>query len=159
MMATPTKNILLDEQLCFALYTASKRYNHFYAEALAPFKLTYPQYITLLALWEKSPMTVRELGSHVNLDSGTLTPLLKRMQTQGWVERKCDTDDERQVNISLSQKAIDAKPEIFTHVNSCMDLLGLDQDTYDQIRETVNFASERIKNAKPSTIDYTGDTF
>ncbi len=80
-MATPTKNILLDEQLCFALYTASKRYNHFYSEALAPFKLTYPQYITLLALWEKSPMTVRELGSHVNLDSGTLTPLLKRMQT------------------------------------------------------------------------------
>ncbi|MCP6645874.1 MarR family transcriptional regulator, partial [Klebsiella pneumoniae] len=88
LMATPTKNILLDEQLCFALYTASKRYNHFYSEALAPFKLTYPQYITLLALWEKSPMTVRELGSHVNLDSGTLTPLLKRMQTQGWVERK-----------------------------------------------------------------------
>ncbi|MGX6524784.1 MarR family winged helix-turn-helix transcriptional regulator [Lactiplantibacillus plantarum] len=126
-MATPTKNILLDEQLCFALYTASKRYNHFYSEALAPFKLTYPQYITLLALWEKSPMTVRELGSHVNLDSGTLTPLLKRMQTQGWVERKRDTDDERQVNISLSQKAIDAKPEIFAHVNSCMDLLGLDE--------------------------------
>ncbi|MCP6710877.1 MarR family transcriptional regulator, partial [Klebsiella pneumoniae] len=115
LMATPTKNILLDEQLCFALYTASKRYNHFYSEALAPFKLTYPQYITLLALWEKSPMTVRELGSHVNLDSGTLTPLLKRMQTQGWVERKRDTDDERQVNISLSQKAIDAKPEIFAH--------------------------------------------
>lgn len=94
-------------------------------------------------------MTVRELGSHVNLDSGTLTPLLKRMQTQGWVERKRDTDDERQVNISLSQKAIDAKPEIFAHVNSCMDLLGLDEATYNQICETVNFASEHIKNADP----------
>lgn len=158
-MATPTKNILLDEQLCFALYTASKCYNHFYSEALAPFKLTYPQYITLLALWEKSPMTVRELGSHVNLDSGTLTPLLKRMQTQGWVERKRDTDDERQVNISLSQKAIDAKPEIFAHVNSCMDLLGLDESTYNQIRETVNFASEHIKNADPKKIDYSGEAF
>jgi len=155
-MATPTKNILLDDQLCFALYTASKRFNHFYAEALAPFKLTYPQYITLLALWENSPMTVRELGSHVNLDSGTLTPLLKRMQTQGWVERNRDETDERQVNISLSQKAIDAKTDIFDHVNSCMELLGMDQKTYDNARDTVNFASERIKNADPKKIDYTG---
>jgi len=155
-MATPTKNILLDDQLCFALYTASKRFNHFYAEALAPFKLTYPQYITLLALWENSPMTVRELGSHINLDSGTLTPLLKRMQTQGWVERNRDETDERQVNISLSQKAIDAKTDIFDHVNSCMELLGMDQKTYDNARDTVNFASERIKNADPKKIDYTG---
>ncbi|MFC6293854.1 MarR family winged helix-turn-helix transcriptional regulator [Lactiplantibacillus daoliensis] len=155
-MATPTKNILLDDQLCFALYTANKRFNHFYAEALAPFKLTYPQYITLLALWENSPMTVRELGSHVNLDSGTLTPLLKRMQTQGWVERNRDETDERQVNISLSQKAIDAKTDIFNHVNSCMELLGMDQKTYDNARDTVNFASERIKNADPKKIDYTG---
>lgn len=158
-MATPTKNILLDEQLCFALYTASKRFNHFYAEALAPFKLTYPQYITLLALWENSPMTVRELGSHVNLDSGTLTPLLKRMQTQGWVERKRDENDERQVNISLSQKAIDSKAEIFAHVNTCMDLLGMDQQTYNETRDTVNFASERIKDAEPKKIKYTGDDF
>ena len=155
-MATPTKNILLDDQLCFALYTANKRFNHFYAEALAPFKLTYPQYITLLALWENSPMTVRELGSHVNLDSGTLTPLLKRMQTQGWVERNRDETDERQVNISLSQKAIDAKTDVFDHVNSCMELLGMDQKTYDNARDTVNFASERIKNADPKKIDYTG---
>jgi len=158
-MATPTKNILLDEQLCFALYTASKRFNHFYAEASAPFKLTYPQYITLLALWENNPMTVRELGSHVNLDSGTLTPLLKRMQTQGWVERKRDENDERQVNISLSQKALDAKPEIFAHVNTCMDLLGMDEKTYAATRDTVNFASERIKHAKPKKIDYDGPQF
>ncbi len=156
-MATPTKNILLDEQLCFALYTASKRFNHFYAEALAPFKLTYPQCITLLALWENSPMTVRELGSHVNLDSGTLTPLLKRMQTQGWVERKRDENDERQVNISLSQKAVDAKNEIFTHVNSCMNLLGMDEATYNATRDTVNFASDRIKQADPKKIKFTGD--
>jgi len=158
-MATPTKPILLDEQLCFALYTASKRFNHFYAEALAPFKLTYPQFITLLALWETSPMTVRELGSHVNLDSGTLTPLLKRMQTQGWVERKRDVNDERQVNISLSQKAIDAKPDIFAHVNTCMELLGMDEETYKQTRDTVKFASERINAADPENIDYTGNTF
>lgn len=155
-MATPTKNILLDEQLCFALYTASKRFNHFYADALAPFKLTYPQYITLLALWENSPMTVRELGSHVNLDSETLTPLLKRMQTQGWVERNRDENDERQVNISLSQKAIDAKLDIFAHVNSCMELLNMDAETYANTRDTVNFASDRIKNADPKKIDYTG---
>jgi len=158
-MATPTKNILLDEQLCFALYTASKRFNHFYSEALAPFKLTYPQYITLLALWETNPMTVRELGSHVHLDSGTLTPLLKRMQTQGWVTRKRDENDERQVNISLSKKAIAAKPEIFAHVNTCMDLLGMDEQTYADTRDTVNFASERIKDAKPKKIDYDGPLF
>ncbi|VDG18265.1 MarR family winged helix-turn-helix transcriptional regulator [Lactiplantibacillus mudanjiangensis] len=155
-MASSNKNILLDEQLCFALYTANKRFNHFYAEALAPFKLTYPQYITLLALWENSPMTVRELGSHVNLDSGTLTPLLKRMQTQGWVERKRDAADERQVNISLSQKAIDAKPTIFSHVNECMSLLGMDEQTYNATRETVKFAAERIKNADPKKVDYQG---
>ncbi len=64
----------LDDQLCFAFYSVSKKFNHFYQDALKPFHLTYPQYSTLLALWETSPMTVRELGSHLNLDSGTLTP-------------------------------------------------------------------------------------
>jgi len=81
------------------------------------------------------------------------------MQTQGWVERKRDENDERQVNISLSQKALDAKPEIFDHVNTCMDLLGMDEKTYATTRDTVNFASERIKNAKPKKIDYDGPQF
>lgn len=71
----------LENELCFAVYTAQKFYNRFYTESLKEFKLTYPQYITLLVLWEEQrPMMIKELGERLGLDTGTLTPLLKRME-------------------------------------------------------------------------------
>lgn len=129
---------LLDDQLCFGLYSASKKYTRFYQDALADFHLTYPQYITLLALWETSPMTVRDLGAKLNLDSGTLTPLLKRLEKAGWIHRKRSQQDERQVNISLTDYAINNRDAIFEQVNDCMTLLNVTPDDYHQLLTQVD---------------------
>lgn len=79
--------IKFDEQLCFGIYNANKKFNRFYQDVLSQYGLTYPQYFVLLVLWEHAPITVRELGSYVNLDSGTLTPLLKRLESKGWITK------------------------------------------------------------------------
>ena len=94
--------IALDEQLCFALYNASRALTACYREVLAPFGLTYPQYIALLALWEHSPVAVSELGRRLYLDSGTLSPLLKRLEAMDLVTRSRSTGDERVVMVSLT---------------------------------------------------------
>jgi len=95
----------LDQQLCFALYAASRAVTRAYAPILAPLGLTYPQYLVLLVLFEADLRSVRELGEALGLDSGTLTPLLKRLEASGLVKRKRDPEDERVVRISLTRKA------------------------------------------------------
>ncbi|WP_262316649.1 MarR family winged helix-turn-helix transcriptional regulator [Lacticaseibacillus parakribbianus] len=132
------KPILLDEQLCFSIYRAQKQYNHFYAQALARFGLTYPQYITLLSLYEHGTMSVKEVGKTLELDSGTLTPLMKRLEKGGWITRTRSTTDERRVDVSLTQKAKDSRDEIFAHVGDCTRLMQLDQPTYDAIKAQVD---------------------
>jgi DNA-binding MarR family transcriptional regulator len=92
----------LDEQLCFALYSASRAMTRTYAPLLEPLGVTYPQYVVLLVLWERDGVPIHELGTRLALDSGTLTPLLKRLERQGLVERRRGVDDERVVRIHLT---------------------------------------------------------
>jgi MarR family transcriptional regulator, organic hydroperoxide resistance regulator len=92
----------LDQQLCFALYSSSLLMTKLYKPVLAPLGLTYPQYLVLLVLWETDAIGVGELGTRLYLDSGTLTPLLKRMQTAGLLTRARAADDERRVIVTLS---------------------------------------------------------
>jgi len=92
----------LDAQLCFALYSSSLMLTKLYRPVLAPLGLTYPQYLVLLALWETDRIAVGELGARLYLDSGTLTPLLKRMETAGLLTRMRATDDERRVIVTLT---------------------------------------------------------
>jgi DNA-binding MarR family transcriptional regulator len=87
----------LDQQLCFALYTASGLMTKLYRPLLDPLGLTYPQYLAMLALWQCAPSTVGDLGEALGLDSATLTPLLKRMEANGLVTRRRDPADERRV--------------------------------------------------------------
>jgi DNA-binding MarR family transcriptional regulator len=94
--------IRLDEQLCFALYSASRAVTAAYRPLLDELNLTYPQYLVLLVLWEEEPCTVGHLGDRLHLDSGTLSPLLKRLESAGLVLRQRATDDERRVHISLT---------------------------------------------------------
>ena len=101
--------LALDNQLCFALYVCSKEIIRKYTPLLEPLGLTYTAYITLLCLWEKDNVTVKELGERLFLDSGTLTPLLKRMEGQGLVTRKRGGKDERTVYISLTKDGSDMK--------------------------------------------------
>ena len=92
----------LDNQLCFALYSTSLAMTRLYKPLLDELGLTYPQYLAMLVLWEKDGLTVSELGERLYLDSGTLTPLLKRLEASGLVARVRDVADERRVHITLS---------------------------------------------------------
>jgi DNA-binding MarR family transcriptional regulator len=94
--------LLLDNQLCFALYSASLAMTKLYKPLLDSMGLTYPQYLVMLVLWEGDGLTVSTLGERLNLDSGTLTPLLKRMETAGLLERQRSPQDERRVHIYVS---------------------------------------------------------
>jgi MarR family transcriptional regulator, organic hydroperoxide resistance regulator len=97
----------LDQQLCFALYSASLAMTKVYRPLLARLGLTYPQYVVMLALWEYDGLSIGELGERVALDSGTLTPLLKRMQALGLVERTRSAADERLVLVTLTRAGRD----------------------------------------------------
>ena len=104
MRSAPSNDemLLLDNQLCFAVYSASLAMTRLYKPMLDKLKLTYPQYLVMLALWEQDGATVSELGERLSLDSGTLTPLLKRLETIGYLTRLRDAADERRVRITLS---------------------------------------------------------
>jgi len=94
----------LDEMLCFTVYSTAHAFNRVYKPLLDALGLTYPQYLVMLILWEQDEMTVKEIGEQLHLDSGTLTPLLKRLEAAGIVRRARDAADERQVRISLTPK-------------------------------------------------------
>ena len=94
----------LDKQLCFALYSSSLAMTKLYKPMLAPMGLTYPQYLALLVLWEQDGVSVSALGQRLSLDSGTLTPLLKRMESAGLIARHRAADDERRVDVFLTSQ-------------------------------------------------------
>lgn len=94
----------LDNQLCFALYVSSKEIIQKYKTLLEPFGLTYTSYIVLLALWEEDGQTVKELGQKLYLDSGTLSPVLEKLESGGFVKRERNRRDERSVSVTLTDK-------------------------------------------------------
>ncbi|WP_313194062.1 MarR family transcriptional regulator [Shinella zoogloeoides] len=96
--------LALDQQLCFAVYSAAHALNRTYKPLLDPYGLTYPQYIALMTLWEEDGRTVKALGEKLGLDSGTLSPLLKRLEAAGYINRARDKADERQVLVTLTDK-------------------------------------------------------
>lgn len=93
---------LLDDQLCFALYAASRAVTRAYAPMLKTLGLTYPQFLVMMVLWEDDNLSVRDLGQRLHLDSGTLTPLLKRLESAGLLERARDPEDERRLRVALT---------------------------------------------------------
>jgi DNA-binding MarR family transcriptional regulator len=95
-------HLRLDNQLCFAVYAAAQAFHAAYLPLLKPLGLTYPQYLAMLALWEQDGVTVTTLGDRLGLDSGTLTPMLKRMEAAGYLRRTRDPSDERQVLITVT---------------------------------------------------------
>lgn len=102
-MTAPSRRLPVD-MLCFAVYSAAHAFNRAYRTHLAPHGLTYPQYLVLVLLWADDGRTVSEIGTPLFLDSGTLTPLLRRLESAGHIRRERDTRDERQVRIFLTDK-------------------------------------------------------
>ena len=115
----------LSNQLCFPLYAAARNVTGLYTPWLKPLGLTYTQYIVFLVLWEKDALTVGEIGERLMLDNGTLSPLLKKMEQAGYVERRRSREDERVVVITLTEagRALQEKAkDIPAQVAGCIDL-------------------------------------
>lgn len=106
---TPEDMIKLDNQLCFPIYVCSREISKAYYPVLSEIDLTYTQYLTMMALWENNEMSVKELCQRLYLDSGTLTPLLKKMENKGLLTRKRSTQDERSVIITISEDGMKLK--------------------------------------------------
>ena len=136
----------LHQHLCFALYSANNAMGGLYRSLLGELGLTYPQYLVLLALWEKGEMAVGALGKELYLESNTLTPLLKRMEAAGLVTRKRDVDDERLVMVSLTTegKALEAKAH---DVGICVaGVAGADGDVdLASLRDEIIALADRLR--------------
>ncbi|MFN3860067.1 MAG: MarR family winged helix-turn-helix transcriptional regulator [Roseateles sp.] len=139
----------LDRQLCFALYSSSLAMTRLYKPLLAPLGLTYPQYLVMLVLWEADGLSVSQLGQRLSLDSGTLTPLLKRLEALGHIERRRARDDERRVDIFLTsagrklrELALDI-PGQLACASACEldELIALTQ-RLQQLREQLHHAAD-----------------
>jgi MarR family transcriptional regulator, organic hydroperoxide resistance regulator len=98
-----SSSLLIEDQLCFGLYAASRAVTSVYRPLLERLGLTYPQYLVMLVLWQRGPSTIKEVMTVLHLDYGTLTPLLKRLETLGHVRRERRPDDERSVRVSLTE--------------------------------------------------------
>jgi len=146
---TAAKDLLsLDRQLCFALYSASLAMTKLYKPLLAPLGLTYPQYLVMMVLWERDQasdnLTVNELGQRLHLDSGTLTPLLKRLETAGLLQRQRDQDDERKVRLVLTEagRALKARAEAIPRAIGCQ--LDMTEQEFVSLRTTLGRLRERL---------------
>ena len=117
----------LDSQLCFAVYAAAHAFNATYKPLLEPLGLTYPQYLAMLVLWQEDGVTVSAIGDRLGLDSGTLTPLLKRLEGAGLLSRLRDATDERQVRITLTAagRSLKQKAKGIPHALLCAADLSL----------------------------------
>jgi MarR family transcriptional regulator, organic hydroperoxide resistance regulator len=127
----------LDRQVCFALYSASRAATAVYRPLLDELGLTYPQYLVMLVLWENEPRGVRELGEELGLDSGTLSPLLKRLEALGLVERRRSAEDERRVAVHLSDTGRALSSRASRIPQRLAEAAGLTADELDQLRETL----------------------
>ena len=117
----------LKNQICFPLYACSKEIIRRYKPFLDKVDLTYTQYITMMALWENESMNVRELGSCLFLDSGTLTPLLKKLENRGYIKRSRSKEDERNLIVTLTDKGWELRENMLTIPESMASCVDLDQ--------------------------------
>nr|WP_319490070.1 MarR family transcriptional regulator [uncultured Caproiciproducens sp.] len=141
----------LDSQLCFALYACSKEVIRLYKPYLDPYGLTYTQYITLLVLWEQDNLSVSELGSKLLLDSGTLTPLLKKLEKLELVERVRSAHDERSVLVRLTEKGKQLKENFLGLPQKMFCCTGLNPEEALQLKATLSGLLGKIRTVKNDT--------
>lgn len=139
----------LDRQLCFKLYAASRQVVRAYKPMLDALQLTYPQYLVMLVLWEwdelaPSQPTVKALGERLLLDSGTLTPLLKRLQAAGLVERRRSDADEREMHLCLSKEGRELRNRVPALKRQLLCEQGVDSDQLEPLRAQLDVLLQRI---------------
>jgi DNA-binding MarR family transcriptional regulator len=137
-------SLRLSDQLCFALYAASRAVTATYVPLLEPLGLTYPQYIVMLVLWENDGLSVKRIGEELTLDSGTLTPLLKRLEAQGLVKRRRSTEDERVVEIFLTSEGKSLKQKAKSVPEKLACSFGVPLEQIIQLREELQALTRAI---------------
>ena len=144
MTRLPPPSAVLEDQLCFALYAASRAMTARYRPLLDAVGLTYPQYLVMMLLWEEDNQTVGQLGARISLDSGTLSPLLKRLTTAGLVTRHRRVEDERSVAIALTDagRALQEKAGAISEEIICA--LDLDREEIADLKAKLTLVTERV---------------
>ncbi|MET4094626.1 MarR family transcriptional regulator [Arthrobacter sp. UYCu712] len=138
----------LNRQVCFAMYSASRAATAAYRPMLDDLGLTYPQYLVMLVLWEEQPRSVRELGEELGLDSGTLSPLLKRLEALGLVERRRSVEDERRVEVFLTDAGAALSAEAGRLPQQLADAAGLSPAELDQLRDTLGRLTAALHSSR-----------
>ncbi|MFI7504104.1 MarR family winged helix-turn-helix transcriptional regulator [Streptomyces sp. NPDC049687] len=128
----------LDRQICFSLHAASRAFNGVYRVILKELGLTYPQYLVMLVLWEHGELPVKKLGEHLRLDSGTLSPLLKRLESAGLVSRERSTHDERSVEIRLTEEGVALRERALQVPRRIASATGFDLEEISELRERLD---------------------
>ena len=139
--------LLLDNQLCFMVYRLHRGITDLYRPVLADLGLTYPQYLVMLVLWETEPMSVSRLGERLSLDSGTLSPLLKRLEAAGLVERARSQADERSVEISLTRQGRALRRRARAVPASVGGCLAASAQDYARLRDQLSGMLARVEEA------------
>lgn len=146
-MKTSDDNLRLDSQLCFALYAASLAMNKAYKPYLGAVGLTYPQYLVMLVLWEHTQLTVSEIGERLFLDSGTLTPLLKRLEASDYVVRQRDSADERRVFVSLTTAGKNLKRKILPLPDQMLEATQCSKAEAMDLAQQLRNLGERLRSS------------
>nr|WP_200801646.1 MarR family transcriptional regulator [Bacillus sinesaloumensis] len=137
--------LTLENQLCFSIYEVSSQFNKLYSKVLHSFGLTYPQYLALLVLWEKDGLTVKELGERLKLGTGTLTPMIKRMEENSWVKKERSTIDERRVSIFLQPKAKKEKQAIIESIAAQVNSCNIEFEEYANLMSQLSILQMKLK--------------
>ena len=145
--AAPDPTLLLDNQLCFMIYRLQRSITDRYRPILAEIGLTYPQYLVMLALWESKRLTVSQLGERLSLDSGTLSPLLKRLETAAFIQRKRSTVDERSVEISLTARGRALRRQALAVPPAIGECFASSADEYWALRHQLSSLLERVETS------------
>ena len=140
------ESLKLENQVCFSLYACSKELIKFYKPILDEFNITYTQYITLLALWEEDDVLVKDLGNKLLLASNTLTPLLKKIEKIGLIERRRDKKDERNVHIKLTQKGIKMKEKALKIPKEIIDKTGISIEEATDLKNKLDVLLKKLIN-------------
>ena len=140
----------LDSMLCFAVYAAEHAFTRFYKPRLEALELTYPQYLVFLVLWETDGITVKALGDKLFLDSGTITPLVKRLEARGLLRRERDKQDERQVRIHLTEEGRALREKALAVPLAVGKALGGDGEAAGMLRESLHRLREQLDTSSDS---------
>ena len=139
MPPTATEDPLaLDRQVCFALVTTARRVVSVYGPVLEPLGLTHPQYLVMLALWERSPLRLRDLADALYLEPATLSPLLKRLEAAGLIERRRDPDDDRALAVSLTPAGVALRERALAVPGQIVERLGVGIPELERARDALN---------------------